>query len=157
MTNSGAGGSVAATFELLTAENEGWSELHELLDALTAQQAELPGYYSEGWSAKDLLAHLGAWLAEAGVCLERIAAGTYRLEEIDVDVMNRASLEAMKDLPFRTVHAQASASRTRMLAVWRTLPEPTSDAAFWIRKSGPEHYGQHLPRLREWVRELRSA
>jgi len=28
---------------------------------------------------------------------------------------------------------------------------------FWIRKSGAEHYAEHLPRLREWVEELRSA
>jgi hypothetical protein len=157
MKSEGSGGSEAATSELLAAENDGWTELHELIDSLTPSQAELPGYYVEGWSAKDLVAHIGAWLAEAGVCLERIAAGTYRSEEIDVDAMNRASLEAMKELPFRTVHAQAWAARTRMLAVWRTLPQPTTDAAFWIRKSGSEHYGDHLPRLREWVAELRSA
>jgi hypothetical protein len=157
MKSSGPGGSVAATSELLAAESEGWTELHELVDSLTPEQAEQPGYYVEGWSAKDLVAHVGVWLAEAGVCLERIAAGTYRSEEIDVDATNRASLEAMKDLPFRTVHAQASAARTRMLSVWRTLIEPTEDAVFWIRKSGTEHYGQHVPRLREWVAELKSA
>lgn len=157
MKSGGSGGSLAATSELLAAENEAWTELHELIDSLTPEQAELPGYYSEGWSAKDLLAHIGAWLAEAGVCLERIGAGTYRSEEIDVEAMNRESLEAMKDQPFRTVHAQAWAARSRMLSVWSALPEPTPDAAFWIRKSGPEHYGQHLPRLREWVAELRSA
>ena len=157
MKSGGSGGSTAATSELLASENEGWTELHELIDSLTPPQVELPGYYSEGWSAKDLVAHIGAWLAEAGICLERIAAGTYRSEEIDVDAMNRASLEAMRGLPFRTVHAQAWAARTRMLAVWRTLPEPTPDAAFWIRKAGPEHYAQHLLRLREWVAELRSS
>jgi hypothetical protein len=157
MRSGGSGGSLAATSELLAAENEGWTELHDLIDSLTPLQAELPGYYSEGWSVKDLLAHIGTWLAEAGVCLERIAAGTYRPEEIDVDAMNRAFLEAMKDLPFRTVHAQAWAARNRMLGAWRTLEEPTPDAAFWIRKSGPEHCDQHLPRLREWVTELNSS
>jgi hypothetical protein len=140
--------------ELLAVEERGWRELHALIDELTPEQAERPGYYVEGWSAKDLLAHIGAWLAEAGVMLERIAAGTYRREEVDVDEMNRLSLEAMRDVPFPTVKAQASAARTRMRTAWLALLEPSSEAAFWIDKSGPEHYAQHLPRLREWVEEL---
>ena len=28
------------------------------------------------------------------------------------------------------------------------LPEPSPDAAWWIAKAGPEHYAQHVPRLR---------
>ena len=82
--------------------------------------------------------------------------GTYRPEEIDVDAMNEQFLEAMRDLPLRTVQAQAWAARTRMLQAWRALPALTPDAAFWISKSGAEHYAEHLPRLREWVAELRS-
>jgi enoyl-CoA hydratase len=37
------------------------------------------------------------------------------------------------------------------------LSEATPEAVFWIRKSGAEHYDEHLPRLREWVAELRGA
>ena len=82
------------TSELMAAEDAGWDELHALMDSLTPEQAERPGYYPEGWTAKDLLAHVGSWLAEAGVILERISVGTYRPEEIDVDSMNRQFLEA---------------------------------------------------------------
>ena len=139
---------------LLAAEEAGWEDLHGLIVALTPEQAERPGYYAEGWSAKDLLAHIGAWLAEAGVMLERIAAGTYRAEEVDIDEMNRLSQEAMRHVPFPTVKAQASAARIRMRRAWLTFPEPSPDANFWIAKSGPEHYAQHLPRLREWVEEI---
>ena len=140
--------------ELMAAEDAGWDELHALMDTLTAEEAERPGYYPEGWSAKDLLGHIGGWLAEAGVLLERISVGTYRRDEIDVDAMNRRFFEAMKDVPFQTVRAQASAARTRMLQAWRMLSEATPEAVFWIRKSGAEHYDEHLPRLREWVAEL---
>ena len=141
---------------LLAAEDAGWRELHVLIDAMTPEQAERPGYYQEGWSGKDLLAHIGAWLAEAGVMLERVASGTYRREEVDVDEMNRLSLEAMRDVAFPTVKAQASAARTRLRKAWLALPEPSPEGAFWIEKSGPEHYAQHLPRLREWVEEIRK-
>jgi len=41
-----------------------------------------------------------------------------------------------------------------MARAWEALPDSTYDAMFWIAKSGPEHYGEHLPRLREWVKEL---
>jgi hypothetical protein len=63
----------------------------------------------------------------------------------------------MKDVPFDVVQAQAWSARTRMLQTWRSLPELTPEAAYWIRKSGAEHYGEHLPRFREWVAELKSA
>jgi hypothetical protein len=142
--------------EVLAAEETGWIELHALIDQLTPDQAARPGYFVEGWSAKDMLGHVGVWLAEAGVMLERIAVGTFRQEDVDVDDVNRLSLEAMRDLPFATVKAQASAARTRMRRAVLQRNEPSPDAAWWIAKAGPEHYDEHLPRLREWVVELRS-
>jgi hypothetical protein len=141
----------------MPAEDAGWDEFHALVDSLSPSQAEMPGYYPEGWSAKDALAHIESWLAEAAVILERIRVGTYVPEEIDVDSMNRRFLDAMKDVPWQTVRAQASAARTRMLQAWGELPELTPDAAFWIRKAGAEHYAQHLSRLREWVAQITSV
>jgi hypothetical protein len=41
-----------------------------------------------------------------------------------------------------------------MLQVLVELREPSDEAAWWIRKSGCDHYVEHLPRLREWVAEL---
>jgi hypothetical protein len=140
---------------LIAAEDAGWDELHALMDSLTQEETEKPGYYPEGWSAKDLYAHIGSWLAEAGVFLIRIRLGTYRLEELDIDAMNRTFLEIMTDVPIQTVRAQASASRSRMLLAWGELPELSPEAEFWIRKAGAEHYAEHLPRLREWVTQLR--
>jgi hypothetical protein len=119
--------------ELLAAEEAGWAELRSLIESLTPEQAEQPGYYPEGWSAKDVLAHIGAWLAEAGVMLERIAAGTYRPEEVDIDAINKQTLEAMRDIPYRIVQAQAAAARARMRHAWLELPEPSPQAAFWIK------------------------
>ena len=141
---------------ILAAEEAGWIELHSLIDPLTPDEAVRPGYYQEGWSVKDLLAHIGVWLAEAGLLLERIAVGSYRREEVDVDEVNRLSLEAMRDIPLPTVKAQAAAARARMRQAVLELREPSPDAAWWIAKAGPEHYAEHLPRLREWVTELAS-
>jgi hypothetical protein len=106
---------------------------------------------------KDLLAHVGTWLAEAGMMLERIAAGTYRHGELDVDAVNERTLQALRNVAFPVVTAQASASRSRMRHALVELREPSTEATWWIRKAGPDHYAEHLPRLREWVEELRSS
>jgi hypothetical protein len=135
-------------------EERAWTELHGLVDALPADRVEEQGYFVEGWSAKDLIAHIGSWLAEAGLVLEQIRAGTYRPEEIDVDEMNAKFYEAFHDIPFPVVKAQGIAARNVMLRAWAVLPEESAEADRWISKSGPEHYEEHLPRLREWVGEL---
>ena len=143
--------------ELMKAEDAGWDELHALIDSLTPEQAERPGYYREGWSAGAMLGHIGSWLAAGGAVLERIRAGTYQREEIDIDAWNERFLQAMEGVSFRDIKSQAFAARARMLLAWDEIGELTPDAAFWIRKAGAEHYAEHLPRLREWVSDLHAG
>jgi hypothetical protein len=147
-------GGAASKRALFLEEDRAWNELHLLVDSLPMDKVDQPGYFQEGWSAKDLVAHIGSWLAEAGAVLERIRVGTYRPEEIDIDAMNQAFYDAMHDVPFAVVRAQGIAARNRMLRAWRSLPEASPEADSWIRKAGPDHYAEHLPRLREWVSEL---
>jgi hypothetical protein len=143
--------------EVLSVEDARWAEMHALIGRLTPGDVVRPGYYQEGWSVKDLLAHVGTWLAEAGMMLERIGAGTYRFGELDVDAINERTLDAMHDVAFPVVTAQATAARSRMRHALVELREPSADATWWIRKAGPDHYAEHLPRLREWVEELASG
>lgn len=140
--------------ERLAEEAQLWEELHELIDALPAERASEPGYFDEGWSAKDLVGHIGSWLAEAGAVLEQIRFGTYRAEEIDVDAMNATFLAALRDTTLPDVRSQAIAARERMLRAWGALPEASTEADRWIDKTGPAHYAEHLPRLRAWVEEV---
>lgn len=136
-------------------ERERWAELTGLCRALGPSERLEPGYFpDEGWSVKDMVAHVGTWLAEADVQLERIAARTYVDEPIDVDAMNARFLAAMRDEPWESVWAQAHAARTEMLAAWFALRERSDDADRWVRKAGAEHYGEHLGRLHEWVAEV---
>lgn len=135
-------------------EDRLWEDLHALIDSLPRDKVDTPGYFAEGWSAKDLVGHLGSWLAEAGVALEQIRFGTYRPEEIDIDAMNTRFYRALEDAPYSVVVAQAHAARNRMLAAWGAVKEPSRDADRWVSKAGTEHYAEHLPRLRDWVSEL---
>jgi len=141
---------------MLAEEARLWIELHRLIDSLPGSKVAEPGYFDEGWSAKDLVAHLGSWLAEAGVVLEQIRSGTYRPEEIDIEAMNETFYDLMRDVSYPDVRSQATAARTRMLSAWRSLAEPSPEADRWISKAGPEHYTEHLPRLREWVTQLET-
>jgi len=103
---------------------------------------------------RDVVAHLGTWLAEAEVQFERMSAGTYEGHDVDVDALNAALLEAMEDQPWEIAWVQANAGRSRMIQEWYGLREADGEAAWWIRKSATDHFAEHLERLREWVAEL---
>jgi len=142
---------------LIAEEDALWHELHATIDSFSPDEALAAGYFPEGWSAKDALAHIGAWLAEAGGALERLRGGTYvELPRDRIDAMNQGFLDAMRDATMSDVKAQATAARSRMLSAWKEISGSDDVAVAWIRKSGPEHYREHLPRLQEWLRELRG-
>ena len=139
----------------IEAERAGWYELIRLVRELTPEECLEPGYYRDpDWAVRDVVAHLGTWLAEAEVQFERMIGGTYEGHDIDIDALNATFLEAMAGQPWSVAWLQANAGRTRMLEAWFALAEQTDEGAWWVRKSGAEHYAEHLPRLREWVAEL---
>jgi Mycothiol maleylpyruvate isomerase N-terminal domain len=140
--------------ELQAEESQGWIGLNGLIESLTPAQMEEPGYFREGWSVKDLTAHIGSWQAEAGQILEQIRYGTFRGDPVDVDAMNAVFLETNRDLPLSIVRAELFAARNRMLTEWNALPEITPKAEEWFVESGAAHYQEHMERLKAWVEEL---
>ena len=93
----------------LEAERQGWYELVRLVGLLNEDERLTPGYYRDpAWAVRDVVGHLGTWMAQAEVMLEQ----------------------------------------------WYDLAMPSEEAAWWIRKSGAEHYAEHLDRLQEWAQEL---
>jgi hypothetical protein len=142
----------------IEAERAGWYELLELVNSLDPADIVRPGYYLDpDWSVADLVAHLGTWLAEAGVQLRRIEAGTYQSREPDIEALNAEFRAAMSGQPWDVILTQAQASRHRMLQVWYSLPSRTDAAAWWVAKAGAEHYREHLGRLRAWVSALHGG
>jgi hypothetical protein len=136
-------------------ERRGWYEIADLVRSLTPEECVEPGYQRDpDWTVRDVVAHLGTWLAEAELQFERITAGTYEGHDVDIDALNAALLVAMEGQPWQVAWVQANAGRTRMIEEWWLLAQPTEEAAWWIRKSGGDHYAEHLGRLREWCAEL---
>jgi Mycothiol maleylpyruvate isomerase N-terminal domain len=139
----------------IDAERAGWYELLGLIRQLTPEEYLEPGYYLDpDWTVRDVVGHLGTWLAEAETQFERMIGGTYEGHDVDIDALNAAFLDAMNGQPWDVAWVQANAGRSRMVQEWYALREPTDEAAWWIRKSGSDHFAEHLGRLREWVAEL---
>ncbi len=139
----------------IDAERHGWAELLALVRSLTPEECVEPGYYTDpDWTVRDLVAHLGTWLAEAETQFQRMGAGSYEGHAVDVDALNAALLEGMAGQPWEVAWVQANAGRTLLLETWYDLAQPSEEAAWWIRKSAAEHFAEHLPRLREWTAEL---
>ncbi len=139
----------------IQAEQAGWYEVAALARSLTPAECVIPGYQRDpDWTVRDVVAHLGTWLAETESRFEQIRAGTYEGHDIDIDAVNAALLAGMYGQPWEVAWNQANAARTRMLQEWTLLRTPNDEAAWWIRKAGGDHYGEHLPRLRDWTREL---
>ena len=99
------------------AERRGWYEVLALVRSLTPRECIEPGYYRDpDWTVRDVVAHLGTWLAEAQVQFERITAGTYEGHDVDIDGLNAALLDAMAGQPWEVAWLQAQAAGR---ACWR--------------------------------------
>jgi DinB family protein len=133
---------------LVDREDAAWAELHDALDTFTPEQLESPTLNEESWSPKDVMFHIGAWLAEAGCQLERMCAGTFVEAELDIDEMNARWLEISRGVDVETAKAELMSSRTRLLQALEELPEITPQAQEWFEESGDVHYREHLPELR---------
>jgi hypothetical protein len=142
----------AAELEL---ERERWTEIDGIVRVFSADERLAPGYYLEpAWSVKDLIAHLGAWMAEARIALLDIAAHSYVPHEVDIEGRNEETLAATRADSWEDVWVRTMGARAWMLEAWFELRGPDEAANQWLRKAGAEHYGEHLARLREWVREV---
>jgi hypothetical protein len=139
----------------IEAERRGWYEIVDLVRSLTPEECLEAGYQRDpDWAVRDVVAHLGTWLAEAQAQFERMTAGTYGGHDVDIDGLNAALLTAMAGQPWEVAWVQANAGRTRMVDEWWRLRERNHEAVWWIRKAGGDHYAEHLDRLVAWTAEL---
>jgi DinB superfamily len=153
----GKGTRVPTKAEMVRQEDAAWALFESVIESLNAEQILEPGYYpDDGWSTKDLIAHVGSWMAEAASMLERIRFGTYGPDTRGTDDLNKEFFEANRDLPLDVVRAECHSARARILQEWDALPEVTTEALEWFEESAARHCAEHQPRLEEWAAELRA-
>jgi mycothiol maleylpyruvate isomerase-like protein len=138
---------------LLEDEDRGWLELTEAFGDVPPDRFEEPSLNEEGWSPKDVMHHIGAWADEAATVLGRIAAGTHRGGELDVDALNADWLEVGRGLDADIVRIRFAKGRVAMRQAFTRLSEVDSSAWEWFEESGPRHYEEHLPDLRAFLEQ----
>ena len=141
--------------EFLDKEEHGFEGLERLTSSMTNEEAEATGY-APGWSVKDMLAHVAGWLSLAGIAVEQFQAGTFRPEDRDVDAQNQAFVDANRDQPLDFVRLEVTKTRHRLRSHVHRLPAIPPELEPTLLQDGPEHYAQHVPRLAEWLAELRA-
>jgi Mycothiol maleylpyruvate isomerase N-terminal domain len=138
---------------LLAEEEEGWDRLCGVFASIPDDRFEEPTLTPEGWSPKDAMFHVGAWLQDCAEVLERIRQGTFRREEVDEDIesTNRAWFERSRGMAADEVRAGFFDGRRRVIASFTTLPRIPPDAWEWFEESGPLHYAKHVKDLEAWL------
>jgi hypothetical protein len=144
---------------LLAADEAGWKELVELFAQIPADRFDEPTVTPEGWSPKDVMFHVAAWMADAGHQLERMRAGTFNASEetpTSIQERNGQLFEASKAMEPSDVRIEFFSAHQRMCEELGEMPELTPEAVEWFEESGPLHYAQHIKDLRGWLGDAAS-
>jgi hypothetical protein len=136
---------------MLLEEDQGWRRLHVLLRSIPTHRLDEPTVTTDGWSPKDVMFHIGAWLAEAARQLERMRGGTYRPQEGTVDELNRAWFALSRTLDVPTARAELESARVIAREALGALPLLTTDARGWFEESAGLHYAEHVVDLERWL------
>jgi hypothetical protein len=123
---------------LLSEEERAWVELRLVFGRIPKARMEEPGVTGDGWSPKDVMFHLGAWLALA-------------VDDVTTDDRNRAWFELSRTLDVPTVRAELESSRLMAHDALASLAEITPEARGWFEESAQLHYAEHLPDLIRWL------
>ena len=141
---------------LVAEDDAGWHAFRSMVDAVAPDRLERPGVTPEGWSVKDTMFHVAAWMADCAWQLERMRFGTFTdpLESVQgIEEQNREWFELSRTLDLPTVRTGLIAAHVRMLQEWASLPAVTTAAWEWFEESGPLHYAAHAKDLRAWLAE----
>ncbi len=136
---------------LLADEERGWLELTEIFGDVPPDRFDEPSVTNEGWSPKDVMYHVAAWAEEAAKVLGRIAAGTHRESDPDIQALNDGWFEAGRGLEDDIVRIRFAKGRVAMRQAFSRLSEVDANAWEWFEESGPRHYEEHLPDLRAFL------
>ena len=140
---------------LLKEEEEAWRDLLGVFEAVPDNRFDEPGVTPEGWSPKDVMFHIGAWLAECSAVLDRIAVGEGVADKEDddasTDAKNATWFNMSRELDVSSVKTGFASAREDACRRFADLPEITSEAWGWFDESGPRHYAEHGADLRAWL------
>ena len=140
---------------LIAEEEAGWARLLDVFASIPDDRFEEPTVTPEGWSPKDVMFHVGYWMADCADVLERITAGTWDGGEDEtpatIEATNREGSNDPRTMSVAEARGGFHDGRRRMLAAFRALDEVTPGAWEWFEESGPLHYAKHVEDLAAWL------
>jgi hypothetical protein len=143
--------------EILKKIEAGYDEIVRLYRSVPVT-AVLEDNLSNGWSVKDLLAHVAAWEWRCASLLEASHNTKALLKaQPDVDALNREIHEERKDWGWEEVEYDFRAAHRTLLAAIQQLPPKQLNDEFvqqTIAEETWEHYAEHLDELRRWRRRI---
>ncbi len=153
--------------ELVMSIKHEHGRLDKLVASLDEARLTAPSL-DDGWSVKDLLAHITAWeqlcawtlAAERG---ERQAEPDLPIDPREVEQFNAATYDANRERPLADVLADARRSYEEVLAtvgrlsdddlrVPGTLPWTRGNSLErYVRDNADEHYREHVEQIETWI------
>lgn len=142
--------------QLLTRLEKGWTAIQESFAGLTDTQLTEPGVM-DGWSAKDILAHVTTWEEEALKYLPLIIKGDKPPRYIQyggIDAFNAQMTEQKQGLALFEVLRQLDATHRQLIDYLQDVPEEqfTRETRFRhrLRLDTYSHYLLYAKAIREW-------
>ena len=136
---------------MIVEEDAAWLGLHAVLARVPSERLEEQAVTPDGWSAKDVMFHLAAWLAEASRQLVRIREGTYAEPLEATQALNDRWFAMSRTLDTPTVRVGLEAARVMARGSLGSLREMGPLAREWFEESGALHYAEHVRDLERWL------
>lgn len=135
---------------LLDEEAEAWERFSAVAGSIPHERAGEPTVTPDGWSPKDTLFHVAAWLELCADVCEQISAGTWDPATAEeetpafVDRINAEQFARARAMTPQEVEVRLARARERARDAFAAIPTVTTDAWGWFEESGPMHYAKHL-------------
>ncbi len=117
----------------------------------------------EGWSARDELVHVAAWLEDCARVLGLIGAGTLRRRDgrggdgrLRGPGERGATPSGRRTMPAAAARSVLGEARVQARDAFAALEEVDALAWGWFEESGPLHYAKHGHDLAAWAAGSRS-
>lgn len=132
---------------------QGHNEIQRLYHSVPVAELLAP-VLANGWSIKDLLAHIAAWEWRCAGLLNQAHDSDLPLRAMpDVDALNLEIYQERREWNWAAVENDFRAAHAALIAAIQAVPaarladqliQQTIAEETWL------HYEEHLPQLREW-------
>ena len=136
--------------EMLAREDEAWRGFAGAVSSVPADRRDVEGVVP-GWSAHDVVWHVGYWAGYAADVIERDRAGETDLEPEGSQLDDDAVLSTGRAMSWDDVVRYAEQSHDRVRAAFSSSPDPGDVAIRWFTEDTFDHYDEHAAEIRAFV------